>query len=83
MSERFTARDVHPVMTMAGIMPGGSEMTNWYNHVPFPNPAQLAIKRAELLAQIAELKAEKERTALSGPRPRVIPGIGAEARRAA
>lgn len=83
MADRFTARDVHPVMTMAGIMPGGSEMTNWYNHVPFPNPAQLAIKRAELLAQIAELKAEKERAALTGPRLEVIPGIGVEERRAA
>ncbi|MGQ0520925.1 MAG: hypothetical protein ACT4PX_07235 [Actinomycetota bacterium] len=59
MTERYTAREVHPVMTMAGIMPGGAEMENWYNHVPFPNPAQLALKRAELLAEIERWKAEK------------------------
>ena len=59
MSERRTAEGFHPVMTMAGIMPGGSEMTNWYDHVPFPTGEQLALKRAELLAETAAWKAEK------------------------
>ena len=63
--KRFTDRDTHPVMTMAGIMPGGSEMTNWYNHVPFPSPEQLAVKRVELLAQIEELRVAKDRAALA------------------
>lgn len=81
MSERFTAEDVHPVMTMGGIMPGGSEMTNWYNHVPFPNPAQLALKRAELLAEIDALIAEKEQAATATLR--VIPGGTPEVEQAA
>ena len=63
MDDRFTARDAHPVMTIGGIMPGGSEMVQWYNHVPFPNPDQLALKRAELIALTAERKAEKARLA--------------------
>ena len=63
--KRFNDRDTHPVMTMAGIMPGGSEMTNWYNHVPFPSPEQLAVKRVELLAQIEELRVAKDRAALA------------------
>ena len=69
--KRFIDRDTHPVMTMAGIMPGGSEMTNWYNHVPFPNPEQLAVKRAELLAQIEELRVAKERAALAAGLPEI------------
>lgn len=84
MAEHYTARDVHPVMTMAGIMPGGTEMKNWYNHVPFPTPAQLELKRAELLAEIEEWKARKA-LAATGTRPelRVIPGEATEERRAA
>lgn len=63
MSEPFTAADTHPVITMGGIMPGGSEMVHWYNHVPFPNPDQLALKRDELLALTEAWKAEKARLA--------------------
>ena len=59
MSERFTSGEARPVMTMAGIMPGGSQMTHWYNHIPFPNPDQLAAKREQLLAEIEAWKAEK------------------------
>lgn len=84
MSERYTAREVHPVMTMAGIMPGGTEMKNWYNHVPFPNPAQLALKRAELLDDIEQWKAQKAGAAIATrPAFRVIPGEVSEVRRAA
>ena len=59
MAEEYTALDVHPVMTMAGIMPGGSEMKTWYSHVPFTTPAQLELKREELLEEIEAWKAEK------------------------
>lgn len=60
MRETYDARDSRPVMTAAGIMPGGSEMTNWYDHIPFPSPSVLAIKRVELLALIAAQKAALE-----------------------
>jgi hypothetical protein len=81
MSERYTARDAHPVMTMAGIMPGGTEMKSWYNHVPFPTPAQLALKRAELLVEIEEWKARKALAAR--PQPDVIPREAIAEQRAA
>lgn len=55
-----TERYGHPVITMGGIMPGGSEMVEWYTHVPFPSPAALEIKRDELLTAIEQRKAEKE-----------------------
>lgn len=75
MPEHYTAREVHPVMTMAGIMPGGTEMQNWYDHVPFPTPAQLAVKRAELLAEIEEWKARKALAATATrPQLEVVPG---------
>lgn len=80
MSEPFTAREARPVMTMGGIMPGGSEMTHWYNHVPFPNPAQLALKRAELLAEIEARAAEKLAAATE---LRVLPGEITEEAKAA
>lgn len=83
MGERYTARNVHPVMTMGGIMPGGTEMENWYNHVPFPNPAQLALKRAELLAEIEAWHAERAPAISRPPQFRGIAGDLAGERRAA
>ena len=71
MSEHYTAREIHPVMTMAGIMPGGTEMQSWYGHIPFPTPAQLDLKRTELLAEIERWTARK--TLVAGRRPVVGP----------
>lgn len=48
-----STRTVLPVVTAAGIMPGGSEMAHWYRHIPFPGPQVLAAKREALLAQAA------------------------------
>lgn len=62
MRERRQREYDRPVMTPAGIMPGGSEMREWYGHIPFPSPAALTRKRAELLALIEERKAEKALT---------------------
>lgn len=56
MSERSFHR---PVITPAGIMPGGSEMTEWHGRVPFPGGVALELKRAELLYQIEQRKQEK------------------------
>lgn len=74
MTEEYTARDDHPVMTMAGIMPGGSEMKTWYTHVPFPTPAQLELKRGELLEEIEAWKAEKALVQAARNAPEVVPG---------
>ena len=63
MSTTFTLKGVRPVATFGGIMPGGPEMTHWYNHIPYPNPVTLAELRAELLARIEAEKAEKEQAA--------------------
>lgn len=57
MSKQFTTKGVLPVATFGGIMPGGPEMTHWYNHIPYPNPDTLAELRAELFARIEEEKA--------------------------
>ncbi|HEX2701105.1 MAG TPA: hypothetical protein VHM89_12965 [Acidimicrobiales bacterium] len=74
MTERYTAREDHPVMTMAGIMPGGSEMKTWYNHVPFPTPEQLEVRREELLGEIEAWKAEKALTQAGHTTPEITSG---------
>jgi hypothetical protein len=66
-------------MTMAGIMPGGSEMKTWYTHVPFPNPAQLELKREELLVEIEEWHARKALAAAGGALPVPPPVSGTNA----
>lgn len=59
-SPKVDTRGVHPVMTMAGIMPGGSEMRHWHNWVPFPDPDAIA---RELAAGNARTHAELDRQA--------------------
>ena len=77
MRETYDARDSNPVMTAGGIMPGGSEMTNWYDHIPFPSPTVLAAKRVELLALLEAEKARKERlTTAQRPALQVLTGGG-------
>lgn len=59
MRKHYTTAGVNPVLTAGGIMPGGSEMTHWYNHISFPDPETLAAKRVELLARIEAEKITK------------------------
>ncbi len=59
-SPKVDTAGVHPVMTMAGIMPGGSEMRHWHNWVPFPDPDAIA---RELAAGNARTHAEMARQA--------------------
>ena len=83
MAERYVPRGAHPVVTAGGIMPGGPEMTNWYTHVPFPNPQVLAAKRAALLAQIEEQRGTQERATPGRPPFQVVGGGEAEGKQAA
>lgn len=59
-SPKVDTTGVHPVMTMAGIMPGGSEMRHWHGWVPFPDPDATA---RELAAGNARTHAELARQA--------------------
>lgn len=56
-SPKVDTEGVRPVMTMAGIMPGGSEMRHWHENAPFPNPdaiaRQLAAGNARTRAEVA------------------------------
>lgn len=61
-------RGVHPVMTMAGIMPGGSQMRHWHQAAPFPDPDEIARELAAghgrthaQLARQAQMEATEQR----------------------
>jgi hypothetical protein len=54
MTLSFEGKGAHPIISGAG---DATELRGWYGHIPFPTPEQLAVKRAQLLAQIEEDKA--------------------------
>lgn len=68
MTVSFPTKGAHPVISGAG---DRTELLGWYGHIPFPTPEQLANKRAELLAQIAEDKARRETVALPAPKVQI------------
>lgn len=59
-SRKVDTEGVRPVITMAGIMPGGSEMRHWHENAPFPDPdaiaRQLAAGKARSRAALARQK---------------------------
>lgn len=66
---KLDTRGVHPVMTMAGIMPGGSEMRHWHVRAPFPDPDAIARHLAAGHATThAELRRQAEFDAAEGRR---------------
>ena len=67
MTMSFAGKGAHPIISGAG---DATELTGWYGHVPFPTPEQLAVKRAQLLAQIEQDRVAK--VVVLAPRERVI-----------
>jgi hypothetical protein len=67
MTMSFAGKGAHPVISGAG---DATELTGWYGHIPFPTPEQLAVKRAQLLAQIEEDRGTK--VVVLAPRQRVL-----------
>lgn len=67
-SVKVDTEGVRPVMTMAGIMPGGSEMRHWADHVPFPNPDAIARRLAAGNARSAADRARQAQVSAASRR---------------